>query len=333
MNIFKKIKNFFTFTDSQTMNQEVTNEEQKVKEEEKEYIFCPECNAMNSDYRTHCIRCGHYLKEADDLNTENYKIDSDIGSTTVQEDLDSLDEDEKRLLLEINKYIEDDINNRCFRIPLIFEPKYYHVEKYIQISFDDTIDPIDHLCVNENLKGYKACGLTFDSTKSRLTEILPIMYRDNNLINIFSLALTIDPYKLNDYLHCNRLAILETIIYTSSIYIINLYFTVQKTNKDSYFKYIFKNITNVIEYLFDISNEIAAAMLYIRFNEYIHCGKEEINILPIFMFSKHWQYEMINKSFSLSKFRICEIYKPNKESLIKKIKILTKNILNKIDEI
>lgn len=321
MNIFKKLKNYFTFTDSQAMNQEDTKEEQK--EEQKEYIFCPECNAMNSDYRTHCIRCGHYLKDTSDLNTQNYKNDCDTGSRIIQEDLDSLDEDKKRLLLEVNKYITDDVNNGYFDTTFINKTiKHNNVEQNIKYSFDDTI--IDHLCLPENFKGYKACGFNFNLAKKNITSILPFMYHDSHLINIFSLALTTYSNPNIDYLHFSRIAIIETIIYTTSIYTMNAFTEIKIDSKEQYFKTLFNKISLTIEYLYEFPNDLALKMLNMRFCEYNKYIKQYGFSLQMSIFSKHLQYEIINKSFSLINFRYVEL--DNNKSLRNRIKILTDEI-------
>lgn len=195
MNIFKKIKNYFTFTDSQAMNQEDTKEEQK--DEQKEYIFCPECNAMNSDYRTHCIRCGHYLKDTSDLDTQNYKNDCDTGGRIIQETYENfIDEGGNFTLIARNiattycvirnSYLGANLNEK----QKLYATGLCNAFGYLQkgeIEPEEIQDSVSYAMTG------KIGGFLYNVTHSSpIVEITEYSQQDRYIFNVFGLAMQLE---------------------------------------------------------------------------------------------------------------------------------------------
>jgi hypothetical protein len=245
-----------------------------------------------------------------------------------------LNSDEKNLALDVQRYIQEDINYGIGRLK--FKPqkekekqnqKSQVVETFeqypnVKIDYDDTIGIPAR--VPKCYKGKSIAGRYISESKFLVKLDIPEELLNEHTISIFSIALT--HFKEMDYLHFNRLAIIETIIFTSLIYI-ELHDHISDNPFDSDDNvFLVEKISNICEFLYGYPTYLVLDIFMLRMDEF---ADYPVNYNyyknAAYLLNRHIQYEHNYLEFSFAKFPIEKINEDINEYNKKQISEIFKN--------
>lgn len=260
----------------------------------------------------------------DYYNKTSQNLISTENNLEAKQDFSLLSHEEKIMSLNIHKYILEDLKLNTITFPY----KNNHKPKHIHYCYDDTIHK--ELRVPKFCRGKFLADFDFDSTYKKVISTLPLKYHNKHLINIFSLAFTIDKYYYSDFLHYGRLNVIDTIIYTTVVYLLDLQnksnFLQQNAESE---KQLLLDIAETINYFFNYKTDLVVDMICTRLEEYFnYINRTDALIIFIGIFSKHIQYEYTQLEFSFAQFPYKEMKNNDQTHLIQLIQNLTDNIID-----